>query len=191
VKHFELIDSGVDVAPLLAEIEAHPELWDQRPERLDAPESPHAQMADIWLRYNDIKPYLSGEKTGDFGGEHVPVWYPAYGALRAVIRPIIFDLMGLVEGEMLGGVLITKIPHGCEIKPHVDKSWHVDYFEKFYVTLKSAPGAVFGCESEGETEELSPKVGEIWLFDNHKTHWVMNQSGQDRITLIICIRRGA
>ena len=32
-----LIRSGVDVAPLLAEIDAHPELWNQHPMRKAAP----------------------------------------------------------------------------------------------------------------------------------------------------------
>ena len=185
MKHFDLISRNVDVAPLMAQLDAHPELWDARPERRTAEGTPHAGMRDIWVRYNAI------EKLGPaFNDEHVPVWYPAWEALPA-LRPIVMGLMAKVEGEMLGGVLITKIPPGAKIDKHVDLGWHVDYYQKFYVSLQSAPGAMFGCESgevEYPTEYIEPKTGEVWLFDNHTPHWVENNSTIDRITLIVCIR---
>lgn len=188
MKHFELISEGIDVAPLLAELDANPWLWDQHSRRKTAPGTPHAGMSDIWVRYNDdTQARLTGDWTG-FNDEHVPVWYPAWEALPS-LRPIVFDLMAKVQGEMLGGVLITKIPPGAGIAPHTDSGWHVDYYEKFYLSLKSKPGARFWCDDGGIKEALEPRPGQIWLFDNHKIHWVTNDSDDDRITLIICIRR--
>ena len=187
MKHFELISEGIDVAPLLSEIEHNAWLWNLNNRRKTVPGSPHAAMSDIWVRYNDdTRARLTGDWTG-FNDEHVPVWYQAWEALPS-LRPIIFDLMAKVQGEMLGGVLITKIPPGAGIAPHADDSWHVQFFDKFYLSLKSKPGAQFWCD-DGETKEaLEPKPGEIWLFDNRKIHWVTNESDEDRITLIICIR---
>lgn len=173
----------VDVSEVVAQIDAHPELWDQFNVRKTAPGTPHSQMSDIWVRYNDIKPY---RESGDFSGfndEHDPIWYPAWEKLPA-LKEIVFPLMSEVEGVRLGGVLITKIPSGCEIKPHVDRGWHVEYYDKFYVSLRSEPGANFYCGSE----VLNPKVGEIWRFDNRECHWVVNDSPGDRMTLIVCIR---
>ena len=40
----------------------------------------------------------------------------------------------------------------------------------------------------GVLEELTPLPGEIHHFDNRKPHWVQNDSGHDRMTLIVCIR---
>lgn len=171
------------MAPLISEIEAHPDLWDSIQFRKTAPNSPHSRMSDIWVRYNDIDAYLKNPGGRSFNDAHVPIWYPAWEKLPA-LRPIIFALMATVRGEMLGGVLITRIPPGEGIAPHVDTGWHVDYYDKFYLSLKSAPGADFFCEDE----VLNPRVGEIYRFDNRALHWVVNNSDQDRMTLIVCIR---
>src|SRR5438132_1541130 len=103
MKHFELIAGGVDVAPLLAQLDAHPELWDAHNSRKISDGSPHSRMSDIWVRYNAIE--RLGEDRRRFNDEHVPVWYPAWYRLPA-LRPLIFNLMAQVQGEMLGGVLI-------------------------------------------------------------------------------------
>lgn len=185
MEHFTKISDGIDVGPLLRQIDANPALWNANSSRKERAGSPHTAMSDIWVRYNSperARPDFSG-----FNDEHVPSWYPAWHALPA-LRPIIFDLMAKVRGEMLGGVLITRIPPGCGISPHVDEGWHVEYYEKFYVSLQSGPGAEFCCSEGGVTESLNPKAGECWLFDNRKLHWVVNDSGKDRLTLIVCIR---
>lgn len=177
MKFFQKI-CDIDVTDLLSQIDAHPELWGEFGWRKNIPHGPHGQMTDIWVRYNDIKNL--GPKFND---EHDPVWYPAYDALPA-LKQIIYPLMAMVEGERLGGVLITRIPPGRGIAPHIDKSWHVDYYDKFYVQLKSRPGAIFCCGDD----RLNPKPGEVWRFDNRKLHWVNNNSDDDRMTLIVCIR---
>lgn len=187
MKHFSKIYDGVDVAPLMAEIDANPQLWDAYNTRRTGKWTPHSGMTDIWVRYNDITPYLEAGNMAGFNDPHLPVWYPAFDALPS-LKPILFELMAKVEGEMLGGVLITRIPPGGGIDPHIDKNWHVDYFDKYYISLQSAEGANFCCDHDGVLEKLSPKVGECWLFDNRKNHWVENNSNQDRITLIICVR---
>jgi hypothetical protein len=188
VKHFQKIAEGIDVSGINAELAANPHLWDQHRIRKTADGTPHSRMSDIWVRYNDVAPY---EASGDYRGfndAHIPVWYEAYDALPS-LRPVMFGLMARMHGEMLGGVLITRIPPGEGIARHTDSSWHVDYFEKFYLSLESAPGADFCCEHDGVTERLNPAPGDIYLFDNHKPHWVENQSERDRVTAIICIRR--
>lgn len=187
MRHFELIQSGVDVVGVCRELDANQALWNAHSRRKTAPGTPHAEMSDIWVRYNDVTPYQGHDDWSRFNDEHVPVWYPAWRALPS-LQPIVFDLMAKVRGEMIGGVLITKIPPGGRIEPHTDDGWHVQFYEKFYLSLKSAPGARFWAEADGHREALEPKPGEVWLFDNRKTHWVENESGEDRITAIICIR---
>jgi hypothetical protein len=187
MKHFQHIASDVDVAPLMLQIEAQPELWDAHRMRKDSPGTPHSRMSDIWIRYNDIARF-DPTNPAAFNGEHIPIWYPAWRALPA-LRPLVLDLMAHVQGEMLGGVLITRIPPGEGIDRHADNSWHVrQYPDKFYLSLQSAPGANFVCSHNGVEETLCPTTGDIWMFDNRKEHWVENKSNVDRITLIVCIR---
>lgn len=186
MQHFQLIDSGIDVAPLLGQLEANPDLWNANDWRKTRPYTAHADMTDIWIRYNAIE-RLDLSNPLEFNKEHVPVWYPAWERLSA-LHPIIFNLMAQVQGEMIGGVLITKIPSGQGLKPHVDTGWHVEYYDKFYLSVKSEEGSHFCCDHDGTLEKLNPKPGEIWLFDNRQNHWVENDSNSDRITVIMCIR---
>lgn len=188
MRHFRKVCSRIDVATLREQLAYHPELWDQFSSRKQSAGTPHSRMSDIWIRYRD---HADLERLGreGFNSIHVPVWYPAWHALSA-LRPIVFDLMAKVEGEMMGGILLTRIPAGEGIEPHVDTGWHVETYKKFYVSVESAPGARFCCNHDGVHECIEPVPGECWEFDNRKSHWVINKSGQDRVTLIICIRCG-
>ena len=185
MKFFYKVAEGIDAMPLMLAIQRQPHLWDANRQRTTRPNTAHADVSDIWLRFQ------SSKETDDFAtGQkpHLSVWYPAYYALPEV-RPIVFGLMARVEGEQLGGVLITKIPPGGKIDPHTDSGWHVDFYSKFYVSLISRPGANFYCGDEASgVEKICPAVGDVWYFDNTKPHWVENDSDDDRVTLICCIR---
>lgn len=182
--HFPILIKGANVGPLLKELEANPDLWNTKKDRREIDNSPHRDAPDIWVRYNDHK-----NVGPNFNDEHVPVWYQAWNQLPA-LRPLVFGLMQIFEGEMIGGVLITKVPAGKKIYPHRDDGWHVDYHEKFYVQLTGAAGCEFCCldDDTGETEHFTPIQGDVYHFDNRKMHWVNNDSNVDRMTLIVCIR---
>lgn len=182
--HFQKITEHVDVSELLAEIDAQPDLWNQHRLRKDASDSPHRDVDDIWLRYNDYENLRTDRQS--FIGPHIPVWYPAYERLPAV-RPIIFTLMARVGGEMLGGVFITRVPPGCEVGMHRDAGWHAAYFHKFYVALRSPAASCFGCVHDGETELICPNAGDIHAFDNTLFHFVKNRAETEKMTLIISI----
>ncbi len=179
--------ADVPVGNLVAQLDAHPELWDQHPRRRDVPGSPHAGMSDIWVRYRDAAPFeASGDWTG-FNDEHIPIWYPAYKALPA-LGPIIFDLMALVRGEMLCGVLLTRSGPGHKIERHTDDGWHTRFARQFFVTLTNATGADFGAEDDQGVEHIEPRPGEVWMFDSLNPHWVNNNTAEPKLTLIVCIR---
>lgn len=168
--------------PLLLEVQTKPELWNRNDARL-SDNGPHHETSDIWLRYKDE---TENKQTGDysnFGDPHDPIWYPAYYALPSS-RRIIFDLMARVAGERLGGVLLYKIPPGKKIYPHVDTGWHVDYYEKFNVCLKTNPQSAFCYENE----TMMVNAGDVHWFKNNVTHWVNNDGEDDHIVLTVCIR---
>lgn len=205
MKHLRPLVYGLSVAPIITELEAHPELWNQHTVRTTFEYSPH-KVDDIWIRYRQwedlqvllrkhgsiawpdteaAKLHADQEAIRDFvGQEHDSVWYPAIYVLPA-LRALIFQLMHAYEVERLGGVLITRIPPGGDVRPHVDRGWHAGYYEKIAVQLKSAPGQRF-CFADGGFE-CPP--GTAYAFDNSFEHWVENPTACERITCIVCVRR--
>jgi hypothetical protein len=179
-RSFMKIAEGINVLPLQMALARQPELFGRRKQRAEAYVSPHTAMTDIWVRYNDFKNYTD---LATFNDEHDSVWYPEYHAIPQ-IRPIIFWLMNHVEGERLGGVLITKVPPGGRIEPHTDHGWHAEYYDKYYIPIQNDEGAIFGFEDG----VIAPQLGEVYWFRNDVPHWVENNSNRDRISLIVCIR---
>ncbi len=140
-----------------------------------------AQMDDIWLRYGDIAEVT---KTGDYSkisGEHDSIWLKDLPECKKLC----FEIMNMVDGERLGGVLITRLPEGGEMLKHTDKGWHADYYDKYYVPLENGKGSVFGFD-EGD---IDPELGDVWAFDNSYNHWVKNNSNKERIAMIVCIKQ--
>jgi hypothetical protein len=168
---------------LLQQLEENPQLWNEHPERKDWDGSPHAMMSDIWVRF---RPKDELTETKHYAEPHIPAWYHSRHLLTEVER-ISLDLLALTRGVQLGGVLITKIPPKGRIYPHDDKGrWHPEFFNyKLYIPLKSNEKCLNHCN--GETVIM--KVGDVWFFDNLKVHSVENNGDDDRITLIVCIRR--
>lgn len=184
-----LVATGFDVAPVLAQLKAHPELWDSITIRKDNPASPHREVQDIWVRNGPLSLYENDDGRADRSKQPFEsVWYPAYRKLTA-LKPLIFDLMHLVKGERIGAIFITKIPPGAACHPHKDAGWHVENHDKYVIQLASHPRQAFHFENES----LVTKPGDVFFFDNQHTHWVTNDSSQDRISLIVCIQsdRGA
>jgi len=159
-----------DVDNLLRSIEDNPHLWDQNPQRRIYEGSPHSEMVDIWVRFG----------IGDCSGEHESHWYES--DVAEAVKPIAFNIMQLVDGERLGGILITKLPPCGKISAHIDYGWHASYYEKFYVALK--PNGIFGFECGN----IEAKQGECYMFKNNVLHWVENDTAEERISMIVCIK---
>jgi aspartyl/asparaginyl beta-hydroxylase (cupin superfamily) len=76
------------------------------------------------------------------------------------------------------------LPPGKEISSHVDSGAPATYFQRYQIALQSLPGAIFKIEDE----EVQFSTGEVWHIDNTKTHSVINNSGDDRIAMIVDVR---
>jgi quercetin dioxygenase-like cupin family protein len=172
-----LLSEGLPVAPIYWKILQHPELWNQHTARTEDPASPHHGLDDIWARYGDP------ERAHD-GLAHDSFWYPPADILG--LKPLCHEIMRRAEGVELGGVLITRIPPGATCKPHTDPGWHARRYEKFAVQITSAPGQRFHFDDES----IETKPGDLYWFDNQFTHWVTNDTPYERVTMIVCIRRG-
>lgn len=175
------VASGLDVGPILEQLRAHPEAWNTHRHRTELYGTPHDGISDIWVRYNDWANY-----TGDWAGfhdEHESVWYPVIAKLPAAWS-LARRVKRIARAETLGGVLITKIPPGGKVAPHIDGGWHASHYRKYAVQIMGNKDQVFGFEDS----ELRPEPGDLYTFDNSKLHWVNNDSDTDRITLIVCVR---
>lgn len=182
-EYYARVATDLDVLPLQRAILRQPKLFGKYPQRGNFEGSPHCAMKDIWVRYNDIEPYLERGNLDGFADEHDSVWYPASYAIPQV-RKVVFDLMRIVEGERLGGILITKLSPGGKIEKHVDGGWHASYYDKYFVPILNEEGATFSFEDG----VIHPKVGEAYWFNNAVPHWVDNNTDSDRIAMIVCIR---
>ena len=183
IKSHQLICSNLNVLPLQQELLANHNEFGKYNYRGNFPNSPHAQMNDIWARYNDIRPFEAKGSLEGFDAEHDSMWYPVINKIPSV-KKVVFDLMRTVEGERLGGILITKLPANGHIARHTDSGWHAQYYDKFYVPILNDKGSIFGFD-DGVIE---PELGQAWWFDNSNPHWVDNNSKTDRIAMIVCIR---
>ena len=183
MKNFLQIANGVDIMPLLFAIQRQPHLWDKNTLRTRHKQSPHTQVSDIWLRFNDLSPYQKSEEYSGIVDEHESINYPAFSELPQA-RILIFSLMARVEGERLGRCIISKLPAGCSIDPHVDGGSHASYYERFHIPLQTNKDCLFRCGDESVL--MIP--GTVWWFNNAIEHEVVNQGVDDRIHLIVDIK---
>jgi Aspartyl/Asparaginyl beta-hydroxylase len=181
VRNFHLLGAGIDVSALNLELYRQSELWNQHRARTNGPGS-FTDTDDIWCRFRPAHELVSPESYVE---RFDLVWYPAWHALPH-LRPIVFGLMARCEAVQLGGVLITRVPAGRQVKPHDDRGrWHPEWFAtKAYVPLMTNNRCVSTCDGESVVME----AGSAWAFDNLKTHSTVNDGNSDRVTLIVSLR---
>lgn len=177
MRHFQRLAEGIDVFPLLHAIQRQPVLWDQHTIRTTHPGTAHSAVSDILVRFNDL---ANPEAVIN---DREAVEFPAWKALPQ-IRPILFNLMRAVEGVQLGRVIITRLPPGKTITPHVDGGAPATFYSRYQICLQASPGNVFRVADDA----FSMKAGEAWWFDNQQIHSVQNNGSDDRIVVIIDVR---
>jgi hypothetical protein len=177
VKHFLKIASGINVMPLLSALQRRPELWNADRVRQSFDKSPHAAVDDILLRFSD-------SAAKDIGDRLLCTNTESFSNLPQA-RPLVYGLMTQVEGSVLGRAMVTRLAPGKCISPHADtRGRYANYFKRYHIVLQCEPGAVFRAEDE----QIQMRQGEVWQFNAHAMHEVVNNSAEDRIVLIVDIR---
>jgi hypothetical protein len=175
---FCLIAQGVDTVPLVLELARNERLWDANTDRRTYPGSPHVAMTDITARYMPEADVTLETRAGP----HRNVFWPAWHALPA-LRPLVFGLMARVSAVELGSIILTRLPPGASILPHVDKGWAPEWYNcKAHLTV--AGKALVRCADDACAFE----TGTAWTFDNLLTHSVEAIGDGDRISLIVSMR---
>jgi hypothetical protein len=178
MRHFQKIAEGIDVIPLLNALAQRSDLWNENTLRTTHPLSPHRETDDIWCLFNAIP---DDPKSVIDDCETIP--YRAWTEIPA-LRPLVLDLMRRVDGIRLGRVLISRLGPGNTIPEHTDQGAPATYYKRYHLALKSEPGAI--NNSDGET--VTYRMGELWWFDNSVPHSIINNSADDRITLVMDVR---
>ena len=191
-KDFTLVGVNFNVLPYMAQLNAHPELWEKSRDFRKVPRyngelSPHRESHDIWVRHQNYE--ALGEYDTEEGRESImksaiSEWYPESLKLPAAV-----DMAEAVcrhlSAIQLGGSYVIRIPAGKKVYPHSDWSWHSTYYNKYMVILKTQPGVVFGWERSGN---LIPLTGDLWNFENDTNHWVYNDSDEDMLIATFSVR---
>lgn len=181
----KLVLEGIKSHLVKRDLDYNPQLWNEWPLRTSYEGSPHRDVDDIWLRFRD--PFEMATLTPEefCNTRYTPKWYPCMDRMRNT-KKIIEKIFSVVDGEELGGCLITKIPPGKQVLPHRDAGYNCEHFlSKYLLVVQSAPGQLFKIGGQDyETPE-----GSLWIFDNRIEHSVINNSMEDRISLIMSIRQ--
>ena len=100
-----------------------------------------------------------------------------------LISPIIKDMENIYDG-VFGRILLTKLPAGEKITPHIDILYkYFDIARRFHVPIISNKDVFFSVD--GEVKNM--KEGECWEINNKKMHRVFNNSLEDRVHLLFDI----
>ena len=182
MRNFRLIHTGLDVTPILAEIDAVPQ-WGKYRERMEREGTAHellsAHLVDQVLARDTLK------EPADYNRPGQCVFYPVWDKLPSIHR-LTWGLMASQRAVELGGILCTRLPAGGRIERHSDAgAWHAErYNRKCYVVLQANARCIVECDGD----EQVFRTGEIFEFDNTRPHSMTNDGNDMRTTLIICLR---
>jgi hypothetical protein len=192
MRYFDRVFTGANVAALRHQLSRHPELWNADRFRTTYPNTAHAEVDDILIRFSDTS--KAGKDTIVMGDGHEVVWHPAAQVLTEV-KPLVMGLMALVNGYSLERVLISRVPPGKGILRHKDADGHYvnqGSIARYHIVVQGLPGSQFVCGPEPSPTERDESVfmltGEVWSFDAHSYHHVFNGSADDRIHLMADVR---
>ena len=192
MRYFDRLATGAPVANLRNQLSRHPELWNADRFRTAYPQGAHEEVDDILIRFSDTSKCGTDTVVMGDGGELV--WHPAAKVLTEV-RPLVTALMAQVGAYALDRVIISRIAPGNTIKRHRDAAG--DYVNqsglaRYHIVLNGLPGSLFRCGPDygdpTQDEVVNMQTGDVWSFDAHSYHEVVNNSADDRIHLMADVR---
>lgn len=188
MRYFDHLAAGLNVAPLRHQLSRHPELWNADRFRTDYPNTAHVDVDDILLRFSDTA--KCGTDTIVMGDGQQIIWHPASRVLSEV-KPLVVGLMNAVGGYTLERCLISRIRPGGRILRHRDAAGEYvnqGALARYHIVVQGLPGSLFICGEGEDDETVNMQTGEVWSFNAHAEHEVVNNSADDRIHLMADVR---
>ena len=172
--HFIRISEDEDIPPILAELDASPEIWfadtsRQRNVRCQR------NTRNIFLR-SARKPLPHGANNAN--DVHESRVAPAARRFPQTLAHCqrVADAM---EGQ-LGRATLVALQPGCKVFPHIDIGEYYRIRDRFHLVLISPEGSPLSTD----VETVVMQEGELWVFNNKARHWAENRSGGQRVHLI-------
>ena len=172
--HFTRLAEGVETGPLLAELDADPELWFADTSRQRKVRCQRNTL-NIFLRA-PRKPLPPGAKNANDVHEsrltRVAAKFPSTLAFC--------EGVAAAWGAVLGRAALVSLQPRSRVYPHVDVGDYYRIRDRLHLVLRS-PG---GSPLEAEEESAVMREGELWVFNNKVRHSASNPSDEARVHLI-------
>ena len=174
---FRKIESDVDIAGILSEIDAHPEIWTADPRR----------QAEVAVqRETETVAITLHPGAANFREERRrrPLGYVGQPTDAAQQLPKVQDFVDRLTRRSRGRVgraaLVRLRPRG-RVYEHVDRGLYYHLRDRYHLVLRSP----LGSRLRAESEEVRMREGELWWFDNRLPHEAFNDADEPRIHLIV------
>lgn len=174
---FRRIESSIDIVPILAEIDAHPEIWgiDARRQEQVAVQRETETVAITLHR---------GESSFREARRRWPFAYRGHPTEVAARLPQVLSFVDRLTRSLHGRVgraaLVRLRPWG-RVYEHVDRGLYYQLRDRYHLVLRSPLGSRLSAESE----EVRMRQGELWWFDNRLPHEAFNDDDTPRVHLIV------
>jgi len=171
VRFFRQIRTGIDVAPLLSEIEGQEDAWladTSRQNRNFVQRDTNTIFLRVAAKRRDIELRENQETRPTI------VW-------QCFPRAAVFMASVAREfGARLERATIVRLKPHSVVSPHVDTGSYYFLRDRFHLVLSSPQGSVLASGDE----QVRMWPGELWWFDNKQHHWAENEGDGWRIHYI-------
>ena len=172
--HFTRLAKGLEIEPLLAEMDAEPDMWFADTSRQRKVRCQRNTL-NIFLRAPK-KPLPPGAKNANDVHESRLTRTAARFPRALAFCEMIADEWGATLGR---ATLVALLPRS-RVYPHIDTGAYYRIRDRFHLVLRSPEGSPLAAEDETAVM----REGEFWVFDNRVRHWAENLSDEPRVHLI-------
>ena len=172
LRHFRHLRS-LDIAPLLAEVEANAECWSyntRRQKRIRV----QRETNTIALR-GPARPIPEGIHNNDHHPSEATPLAPRFPTVMGFVE----DFARQLGGE-LGRVNVVRLQPRGQVYRHIDHGKYYRIRDRYHLVLQSPGGSLM----EAGSETVRMGAGELWWFDNKQPHEAFNESGDWRVHVI-------
>ena len=172
--HFTRITEGVDTGPLLAELDAAPELWFADTSRQRKVRCQRNTL-NIFLRAprNPLPP--GAKNANDVHESRLTRAAAKFPSTLAFCEGV-----AAAWGATPGRATLVSLQPRSRVYPHVDAGAYYRIRDRLHLVLRS-PG---GSPLTAGDETVVMREGELWVFDNKVRHSADNPSEDARVHLI-------
>jgi outer membrane protein assembly factor BamB/orotate phosphoribosyltransferase len=171
MKYFELIRSGIDVAPLLEEVRSQEQAWLHNTSRQDKIRV-QRDTNTIFISGPVPRPDLNVNENQE----------SRFTAIAELFPKAVAFMTGFARdmNAQLSRATIVRLKPKSHVSRHIDAGSYYLIRDRFHLVLRSSAGSVL--MSGGE--QVRMKEGELWWFDNKQVHEAYNESDEWRIHYI-------